>query len=128
MIDYIKTVFEKVKYCDKIALKTEQNCEKIVKIDEIVSVQYDRIKRRTIFSAHGREYFLNRNLYEVEEYISNFKNFYRVDRSVIINGNAIDLISYSEECIIMQDGSKVFVSASKIREVKLKMRDKIMFI
>lgn len=128
ILECIKNSMERVKYAEKISLKIDLNSEKIVKINDIVSIQYDRIKRRTIFSAGNKEYFLTKNLSEVEEYISNYKNFYRVDRSVIININAIDIILYSEECIIMKDGSRVYVSQSKIREVKLKLKDKIMFI
>lgn len=128
ILECIKNSMEREKYADKISLKIDLNSEKIVEINEIVSIQYDRIKRRTIFSSGNREYFLTKNLSEVEEYISNYKNFYRVDRSVIININAIDIILHSEECIVMNDGSRVYVSQSKIREVKLKLKDKIMFI
>lgn len=88
----------------------------IVKIDEIIYLDYCRIARKTeITSKDGKIYSVKRGFSEVEERLKTLKCFIKVDRGTLINKNLIKEIDYKNEKITFMGNGWLSVSRSKLK-------------
>lgn len=104
----------------RITIKIGQRL-KIININEIECF-YSENKATYIYTTNNRSYLLNNSLEYWNEQV-NPKSFYRVNRTFIININAIkDIISYSnsrlEVTLNYYKNTKIIVSRERVKDFK----------
>lgn len=100
-----------------------------LRLSEINFLVYSRITRKVTFHLSNKESFdIRRNFSEIEEKLKNIESFYKLDRGTIVNLYSIAVIDYKEEKILFKNGSILYSSKLKLRELEerwylLKNRD-----
>ncbi len=69
-----------------------------IPLDEIIYLEGD--SNYTLIQTKGKKYTSSKNLGKLEEMLEEFKQFFRINRSCIINLNYINQYSKGEPCII----------------------------
>lgn len=99
------------------------------RLSEINFLVYSRMTRKVTFHLSNKENFdIRRNFSEIEEKLKNIESFYKLDRGTIVNLYSIDIIDYKEERILFKNGTMLYSSKLKLRELEerwylLKNRD-----
>lgn len=112
-------VYKKKK--DKLYLN--DNFQKaVVEIDEITHITFSRLSRKTQFNLADNFIFnIKKNFSDVEESLRDFPEFYKLDRSTIVNLNLVKFLDFREEYIIFKNSSKLYISKSKLKELEDKI-------
>lgn len=88
----------------------------IIKLEEIIYIDYCRISRKTgIKIKDGTFYSSKKGFSEVEDKLKNFCCFIKLERGTLVNKNLLKEIDYKNEKIIFEGGQTLFVSRAKIK-------------
>ena len=89
------------------------------KFSEVNFITYSSITRKTEFHLVNSEVFdIKKNFSEIEEKLSGINNFYKLDRSTIINLDLIEILDFKEELIIFKNKKFIYTSKAKLKELE----------
>lgn len=89
------------------------------KFSEVNYITYSSVNRRVEFHLINSEIFdVKKSFSEIEERIKNVNNFYKLDRSTIINLNLIQILDFKEEQIIFKNKEYIYTSKIKLKELE----------
>lgn len=89
------------------------------KFSEVNFITYSSITRKTEFHITNSEVFdIKKNFSEIEEKLSGINNFYKLDRSTIINLDLIEILDFKEELIIFKSKEFIYTSKAKLKELE----------
>ena len=88
----------------------------IVKIDDIIYLDYCRITRKTeITTKNGKIYCVKRGFSEVEDKLRILECFIKLDRGTLINKNLLKEIDYKNERVTFVGDNWLSVSRTKLK-------------
>ena len=91
----------------------------VYKFSEVNYITYSSVNRRVEFHLVNSEIFdVKKSFSEIEERIKNVNNFYKLDRSTIINLNLIQILDFKEEQIIFKNKEYIYTSKIKLKELE----------
>lgn len=91
----------------------------VYKFSEVNYITYSSVNRRVEFHLINSEIFdVKKSFSEIEERIKNVNNFYKLDRSTIINLNLIQILDFKEEQIIFKNKEYIYTSKIKLKELE----------
>lgn len=114
----IKISLDKVKNCNKFFINDTYQ-KGIIDFDEIKYIDFSRIERRVNFHLGDKNIFsLKRTFGSVEKKLKYIKDFYKIERGLIINIDQIKILDYREERIIFKDYSCLYISKVKLKKLE----------
>ena len=91
----------------------------VYKFSEVNYITYSSVNRRVEFHLVNSEIFdVKKSFSEIEERIKNVNNFYKLDRSTIINLSLIQILDFKEEQIIFKNKEYIYTSKIKLKELE----------
>lgn len=91
----------------------------VYKFSEVNYITYSSVNRRVEFHLINSEIFdVKKSFSEIEERIKNVNNFYKLDRSTIINLSLIQILDFKEEQIIFKNKEYIYTSKIKLKELE----------
>ncbi|BDU49948.1 LytTR family DNA-binding domain-containing protein [Haliovirga abyssi] len=115
---------KKIKRKKNFFVKVDDGKEVLIEIDKIEYIIYDRNRRKSILYFGNEEYYIGKNLSELEKYFQLFNFLIRIDRGTIANINRIKFIDYYDESIIFNSGRKVYYTKKKLREIRENLKNR----
>ncbi len=106
-------------------MKSEYGEDNIVAINDILSVSYDRNARKSILETQDNVYYSRKNLSEVEDILSNYENFVRIERGMIINMKKVVRINYENGFLGFEGDKKIYYSRLKLKEIRELVKEKM---
>lgn len=86
---------------------------------EITYVTYSSLTRKSEFHLMNSEIFdIKKSFSEIEESLTKFDIFYKLDRSTIINLSLVEILDFKEELIIFKNREVVYISKVKLKELE----------
>ncbi|MFK4785055.1 LytTR family transcriptional regulator DNA-binding domain-containing protein [Fusobacterium sp. MFO224] len=125
----LKDDFFEIEKSIKISLNKIKNCKQffindtyqkgIINFNEIKYIDFSRLDRRVNFHLEDKNVFsLKRTFGSVGEKLEGIKDFYKVERGLIVNLGQIKILDYREERIIFKDYSCLYISRTKLKKLE----------
>ena len=86
---------------------------------DILYISYSKIIRKSAIKTTDQEYLSNKHLFEIEELLSGFPEFVRIERSNIVNMNKIKGINFKEEIIIFDNNETLQLSRRILKKLEI---------
>ncbi|WP_163468976.1 LytTR family transcriptional regulator DNA-binding domain-containing protein [Fusobacterium sp. IOR10] len=113
----------------KISLNKRKNCRQffindtyqkgIIDFNEIKYIDFSRIERRVNFHLEDKNVFsLKRTFGSVEKKLKDIRDFFKIERGLIVNLEQIKILDYREERIIFKDYSCLYISKIKLKKLE----------
>ena len=113
----------------KISLNKRKNCRQffindtyqkgIINFNEIKYIDFSRIERRVNFNLKDKNVFsLKRTFGSVEKKLKDIRDFFKIERGLIVNLEQIKILDYREERIIFKDYSCLYISKIKLKKLE----------
>ena len=113
---------------ENIANENERNAElciedsfvkTFVSINDIIYITYSRYTRKSCVRLYnGNEFLSKNNLVEIEDILSPYPEFSRIERSNIVNLNRIKQINYKKEVLIFDSDEILQLSKRTLRHAE----------
>lgn len=91
----------------------------LIEPDDILYVGYSKVVRKAVIKTTDQEYFTTRHLFEIEELLSEFSEFVRIERSNIVNINRISGINFKEEILIFDNNEILQLSRRILKKLEI---------
>jgi len=86
--------------------------------DLIEYIEFQKSERKTcVFLENNEKIFLSRSLREVEDELGRYSDFFRVDRSTIVNLSKIKYLNLEEEFLKLESGVKLYFSSKVLKKL-----------
>lgn len=91
----------------------------VYKFSEVNYITYSSVNRKVEFHLIDSGMFdIKKSFTEIEEGLKGVDNFYKLDRSTIINVDSIQILDYKEEQIIFKNREYIYTSKIKLKELE----------
>lgn len=81
-------------------------------------IEFQKAERKTcVFLENSERILLSRTLKEVEDELGRYSNFFRVDRSTIVNLSKIKYLNLEEEFLKLESGAKLYFSSKVLKKL-----------
>jgi len=81
-------------------------------------IEFQKSERKTcVFLENNEKIFLSRSLREVEDELGRYSDFFRVDRSTIVNLSKIKYLNLEEEFLKLESGVKLYFSSKVLKKL-----------
>lgn len=114
IVDFVNTLgnVKNKFYIDTSSMKV------LIEPDDILYVGYSKVVRKAVIKTTDQEYFTTRHLFEIEELLSEFAEFVRIERSNIVNINRISGINFKEEMLIFDNNEILQLSRRILKKLE----------
>ena len=115
IVDFINTQddIKNKLYIDTSSIKV------LVEPGDILYVSYSKVVRKAVIKTADQEYFTAKHLFEIEELLSKFSEFVRIERSNIVNINRISGINFKEEILIFDNNEILQLSRRILKKLEI---------
>ena len=81
-------------------------------------IEFQKSERKTcVFLENNERILLSRSLREVEDELGRYSNFFRMDRSTIVNLSKIKYLNLEEEFLKLESGVKLYFSSKILKKL-----------
>lgn len=91
----------------------------LINPNDILYISYLRHVRKSVIKIDGNEYLSKKNLIEIENLLSAYPEFIRIERSSIININHIKEINSKKEVLIFDNNESLQLSRKILKKLEI---------